>query len=68
MICTKCYHHKSCQRRPNGDGHCAYYLKNGSVKLNNNFSMDVNPMDLDDADPKDVPERNGRYPSIRRIR
>ena len=62
MICTKCYHHKSCQRIPNGDGRCGYYLKNGSVKLDNNFSMDVNPMDLDDADPKEVPERNGRYP------
>ena len=49
-----------CQRMPDNDGRCRYYLKNGAVRLDNNFEMDVNPMDLDDTEIAELRERNGR--------
>lgn len=54
MICTRCYHRRICRRQLDGDGRCRYYLKKGKVRLDKDFEMDVNPMDIGEADMRGI--------------
>jgi len=60
LICTRCYYRKECRRKPDGDGRCRYYLKKGTVRLDNDFEMDVNPMETGAADVRDMGKIVGR--------
>ena len=54
MICIKCYHLNSCHRKPSLDDRCMYYLKKGTVRLDNGIDVNVNPLDTSEIDVEEI--------------
>jgi len=54
MICITCYHLGNCDRKPENNGRCDLYLKNGSVILGRENLIDVRPPDTDEFGLLDV--------------
>ena len=52
MICEDCYHQTGCEREPNENGRCSYYVKKTRVSIGN--EVDVNPMDTMTFDYDDI--------------
>ena len=52
MICNDCYHQAGCEREPNENGRCSFYVKKTRVNIGN--EVDVNPMDTMTFDYDDI--------------
>ena len=60
VICTGCFHRAECRRKPDDGGRCRYYLKSGTIRLDKNFEMDVDPIGANDSTKKDESGMVGR--------
>ena len=52
MICKECYHENGCDKRPDGNGRCSFYVKRTQVDIGN--EVEVNPMDTMTFDYDDI--------------
>ncbi len=54
MICNDCYHEPGCEKLPDKNGRCSFYVKNSKVEIDED--VDVNPMDTQTFDYDDIKE------------
>ena len=52
MICEECYHQNGCDREPDENGRCSFYMKKTSVDIGN--EVGVNPLDTMTFDYDDI--------------
>ena len=52
MICKECYHQQGCNRQPDEDGRCSYYMKKSQVDIGG--EVGVNPLDTMTFDYDDI--------------
>ena len=52
MICKDCYHENGCDREPDENGRCGFYVKKTRVDIGN--EVEVNPMDTMTFDYDDI--------------
>ena len=48
MICKDCYHKPGCEKTPDENGRCSFFVKSSKVEIGEN--VDVNPMDTETFD------------------
>jgi hypothetical protein len=51
MICDNCYHRLSCRETPDNNDRCRLHLKNGSIELGDDLTIDPTdtlPLNYDD--------------------
>ena len=54
MICNDCYHKPACEKQPDENGRCSFFVKSSKVDIGEN--VDVNPMDTQTFDYDDLKE------------
>ena len=54
MICNDCYHKPACEKIPDENGRCSFFVKSSKVEIGEN--VDVNPMDTQTFDYDDIKE------------
>ena len=52
MICKDCYHENGCDKNPDANGRCSFYVKRTRVDIGN--EVEVNPMDTLTFDYDDI--------------
>ena len=52
MICKDCYHENGCDKQPDENGRCSFYVKKTRVSIGE--ELDVNPMDTMTFDYDDI--------------
>jgi hypothetical protein len=54
LICNDCYHQPACEKQPDENGRCSFFVKSSKVDIGEN--IDVNPMDTQTFDYDDLKE------------
>ncbi|MBT8371615.1 MAG: hypothetical protein HKO68_07080 [Desulfobacterales bacterium] len=54
MICQDCYLEPVCEKLPDDNGRCSFYVKRSKVEISED--LDVNPMDTTTFDYDDLKE------------